>query len=450
MKKRYLIFFIISVLCAAFLLCGCTYETVDPEGGELREDGTRVYSVPNAYFVFEKYNVITKSPTDIGDNFSVITNNTLEIQAKCGASLDEVVAFIKLYDADGRLVGNYRCSMTNCGIEENESFTMTTEISNDAKNAFSVVDVRFEGKSLKKVFRVDNITYNVTYVYNNGTPPTMVVAKLGDLIKAPTEIPQKDGYIFSDWFTDPACTEPYDFSNSEIESDLTLYAGYMLNYIRMGQKLVDVAKLSTVKITTKSYSSLLWGTFETASTEKSGEGIIIKDSNGYYSILTTNDLLKKEDGYDKVEYRISDYYGNNFVAELKHSSEAYNLGILRFEKNNSLLVAQLSPVAPKVGNEVGMARYFDGSGYYPYFGKILSFEKISHEDIGSAAHDITFDMLVHDVQTDGRISGRPMFNMNLELIGLQCGTLTKDEVELESKHVIPWDAIKKYIDTHGN
>ena len=159
MKKRYLIFLIISVLCAAFLLCGCTDETVDPEGGELREDGTRVYSVPNAYFVFEKYNVITKSPTDIGDNFSVITNNTLEIQAKCGASLDEVVAFIKLYDADGRLVGNYRCSMTNCGIEENESFTMTTEISNDAKNAFSVVDVRFEGKSLKKVFRVNNITY---------------------------------------------------------------------------------------------------------------------------------------------------------------------------------------------------------------------------------------------------------------------------------------------------
>ena len=85
----------------------------------------------------------------------------------------------------------------------------------------------------------------------------------------------------------------------------------------------------------------------------------------------------------------------------------------------------------------------------PTFGEVLAFEKITHEDIGSAAHDVTFDMMVHDVQTDARISGRPMFNMNLELVGLQCGTLTKEEVELESKHVIPWEAIQKYVSTYG-
>jgi len=449
MKKRYLIFLIISVLCAAFILCGCDGDPVDTDEGELRDDGTRVYSVPNAYFTFENYNVITKSPTDIGDNFSVITSHTLEIQARCGASLDELVAIIKLYDADGKLVGNYRYTENDCGIAAGESFTISTEISNDAKNAFSVVDVRFEGKSLKKVFRVDGITYNITYVYNNGTPPKMIIAKLGEKLEAPHDIPQKDGYVFEGWFTDAACTVPYDFANSEVDTDLSLYAGYIPNYIRMGEKLVDIAKLSTVKITTKSYSSLLWGAVETASSEKSGEGIIIKDSDGYYSVLTTDDILKKEDRYDKVEYKIVDYYGNTVNAELKHSSEAYNLGVLQFEKTNSLLVVQLSSTAPKVNDEVGMARYFDGSGYYPYFGKITAFEKITHEESVSSAHDVSFDMMVHDVQTDVRVSGRPMFNMNLELVGLQCGTITKDEVELENKHVIPWEAIKKYIDTYG-
>lgn len=450
MKKKYLIFLTALVLGIALLLCGCDGgEPVDTDEGELREDGTRVYSVPNAYFTFENYNVVTKSPTDIGDNFSVITHHMLEIQVKCSTSLDEVVAIIKLYDSDGNLVGNYRCTRNNCGIEAGESFTLTTEISNEARNTFSIVDVRFEGKSLKKVFRVDNITYNVTYVYNNGTPSKMTVATLGDKIEEPLEIPVKDGYVFDGWFTDPDCTEPYNFEDSEVDTDTTLYAGYLLNYIRMGEKLVDIAKLSTVKITTKSYSSLLWGALETASSEKSGEGIIVKDSDGYYSVLTTNDILKKEEGYDKVEYRIVDYYGNTVNAEIKHTSEAYNLGVIRFEKTNSLLVAQLSSSSPKVNDEVGMARYFEGSGYYPYFGKLISFERISHEDLGSSAHDITFDMIVHDVQTDVRISGRPMFNMNLELIGIQCGTLTKDELDLESKHVIPWEAIKKYKDTYG-
>ena len=221
MKKRYLIFCVALVLGIAFLLCGCDSSLpADTEEGELREDGTRVYSVPNAYFTFENYNVITKSPTDIGDNFSVITHHMLEMQVRCSASLDEVVAIIKLYDSDGNLVGNYRCTRNNCGIEAGESFTLTTEISNEARNTFSIVDVRFEGKSLKKVFRVDNITYNVTYVYNNGTPSKMTVATLGDKIEEPLEIPVKDGYVFDGWFTDPDCTEPYNFEASEVDTDI--------------------------------------------------------------------------------------------------------------------------------------------------------------------------------------------------------------------------------------
>ena len=449
MKKRNLFLCLTITVLFALVLCGCTGDPVDTDEGTLREDGTRVYSVPNAYFTFENYNVITKSPNDIGDSFSVITTNTLEIQASCSTSLDEVVAIIKLYDAQGKLVGNYRCSMKDCNLEANQSFTMSTEISGEAKNSLSVVDVRFEGKSLKRAFVIDGIKCNVTYVYNNGEPPTMVTARFGDTIAEPTEIPKKDGHIFVDWFVDPECTEVYDFNNSEIDGNLTLYAGYMVNYIEMGQKFIDVIKLSTVRVTTKSYSSLLWGAVETAHTEKSGEGVIIKDSNGYYVVLTTADLLKKEEEYDRVEYTVVDYYGNRFVAELKHSSDSYNLGVLRFEKSNSLLVALLAEKSPTAGEEVAIAKYFDGSGYYPYFGKVLSYEKVEHEKLDSAAHDVSFDMMLHNVDTDIRISGRPMFNMKFELVGLQCGSLTKEEIAIDKKHVIPIDAILKYINSYG-
>ena len=438
------------MLCSVFAFTGCEDEPVETvDEGELRDDGTRVYNVPNAYFTFEKYEILSKGPTDIGDNFSVFASNTLEIHARCAASLDEITAIIKLYDASGRLVGNYRATRKNCGIERNESFVLTADISNEAKDSFSVIDVRFEGKSLSKLFITGGITYNVTFVYNNGTPSKMVLVDLGDAIEEPTDIPQKDGFIFEGWFTDPECTQLYDFNTSDVESDITLYAGYTLNYIRMGEKVVDIAKLTTVKITTKSYSSLLWGAYEVSSSEKSGEGVIIRDSDGRYRVLTTNDLLAKEAEFEKVEHTVEDYYGNKYVATVEHSSEAYNLGLLSFEKTSALLVSQLSAASPVVGDEIAIARYFNGSGYYPYFGNVISFEKIEHRDISSSAHDVNFDMMVHDAETDVRVSGRPIFNMNMELVGIQCGTLTKEEIELENHHVIPWDAIQKYLNAHG-
>lgn len=434
----------------AFVLTGCGGDPVDTgDEGELLEDGTRVYTVPNAYFTFEKYNILSKGPTDIGDNFSVFSNNAIEIHAKCSSSLNNVTAIIKLYDAQGKLVGNYRATMSDCEIAENEGFVLNADISNEAKEKFSVVNVRFEGKTKNRINRADGITYNVTFVYNNGTPSKMVHVGLGKAVSQPNEVPEKDGYIFEGWFVDPACTEPYDFASSDVDSHLTLYAGYMLNYIRMGQKVVDIAKLSTVKITTKSYSELLWGAFEMSSTQKSGEGIIIRDDMGYYYVLTTSDLLAKEEGYEKVEYSIVDYYGKTYTAKLVHSSDVYNLGIISFEKNNALLVNQLASASPVVGDEIAIARYFEGSGYYPYFGKVLGFEKIAHGDSGSSAHDVNFNMMIHDVETDVRISGRPVFNMNMDLVGIQCGTLTKEDVDIENNHVIPWDAIQKYMNTYG-
>lgn len=439
------------ILCSAVFFVGCEDDPVETaDEGELREDGTRVYNVPNAYFTFEKYELISKGPTDIGDNFSVFSSNTLEIHARCASSLDEITAIIKLYDASGRLVGNYRATRKECGIEANESFVLTADISAAAKESFNVVDVRFEGKTLNKLFLAGHITYNITFVYNNGTPPKMILVGLGDAINEPFVPPEKDGFIFEGWFTDPECTVLYDFSTSDVESDVTLYAGYSLNYERMGQKVVDIAKLATVNITTKSYSSLLWGAYEMSSSEKSGEGIIIKDDAGSYYVLTTSDLLAKDDEHEKVEYSIEDYYGNKYTATVKHSSEAYNLGILSFEKKSALLVSKLAGASPVVGAEIAIASDVDGNGYSPQFGNVLGFEKITHKDSDSSAHDVSFDMMLHDAKTDITVSGRPLFNMNIELVGIQCGTLNAEAVGLENNHVIPWDAIQKYINTYGS
>ena len=452
MKKRYLIFLSAFVLCLSLLLSGCGGDPAETteDLGELREDGTRVYTVPNAYFTFEKYEILSKGPTDIGDNFSVFTTNAIEIYARCAAALDEVTAIIKLYDSNGRVVGNYRASAKNCGFEVGEKFVLTADISNDAKEKFSVVDVKFEGKSLSRLFLAGEINYNVTFVYNNGTPPQMTIVKLGNAVTPPDENPVKDGYIFNGWFVDPACTELYDFEASDVDSDINLYAGFLLDYERMGQKLVDVVKLSTVTVNTKSYSSLLWGAYEMAASEKSGEGIIIKDDTGHYYVLTTNDMVAREEGFEKVEYGVKDFYGNSHTATLVHSSEAYNLSILKFEKTSALLVSKLASKSPAVGDEVAIVGYSNVFGHMPGFGKVLSFEKIEHQGMSTAAHDVSFDMMIHDAPTDLRVSGRPIFNLNLEFVGIQCGTLTEETAEIEKQHVIPFGTIQKYINTYGS
>lgn len=442
---------LVLALCSSLLLSGCGGDTVEsPEDpGELREDGTRVYAVPNAYFTFEKYEILSKGPTDIGDNFSVFSSHVVEIHARCAAALEEITAIIKLYDSNGRVVGNYRATKKDCDLGVNENFVLSADISNDAKEQFSVIEVKFEGKSPSRLLIAGEINYNVTFVYNNGNPPKMLLVRLGGAVPKPETIPEKDGYIFEGWFADPACTEPYDFENSDVDKDINLYAGYMLDYIRMGEKLVDMAKLTTVTVNTKSYSSLLWGAYEMASSEKSGEGIIMKDDSGKYYVLSTYDLVKKEDGFEKTEYKIKDYYGNVYNASVIHSSENYNLCILEFEKTHALLVSRVAQENPQVGDEIAIARYFEESGYHPCFGKVLSYEKVVHGDIDTSAHDIGFNMMIHNADTDVRVSGRPMFNMNMELVGIQCGTLTESEIELASNHVIPLEVIRKYIKNYG-
>lgn len=38
--------------------------------------------------------------------------------------------------------------------------------------------------------------------------------------------PSREGYVFTGWYRDSACFEPWDVQHDPIESDMTLYAGW--------------------------------------------------------------------------------------------------------------------------------------------------------------------------------------------------------------------------------
>ena len=82
----------------------------------------------------------------------------------------------------------------------------------------------------------NNITFNdsffgatITYDYNYaGSTPTIVTVANGGILTYP-EIPAREGYVFTGWYTDNSCTTRYTFSDT-ITSNLTLYAGWTAQY----------------------------------------------------------------------------------------------------------------------------------------------------------------------------------------------------------------------------
>ena len=79
------------------------------------------------------------------------------------------------------------------------------------------------------VFKIEIMGYpTVTLVYNNGQENKVIQMESGgsDALAAekPAD-PTRDGYTFTGWFTDEACTQAYDWS-SVVKSPITLYAGW--------------------------------------------------------------------------------------------------------------------------------------------------------------------------------------------------------------------------------
>lgn len=70
---------------------------------------------------------------------------------------------------------------------------------------------------------VENFT--VAFNTNGGNTIATKTVKKGDKVTGVTS-PTKDGYIFSGWFTDSACTQAFNIATATITADITLYAGW--------------------------------------------------------------------------------------------------------------------------------------------------------------------------------------------------------------------------------
>lgn len=99
-------------------------------------------------------------------------------------------------------------------------------------------------------------TYIVTFATDDNSAYSTETVIYGNAAEAP-EAPTKDGYTFTGWYTDPACTALYD--GSEIESDTTLYAGF-----EKAQTVWDLRELPDYTFVSQVKPSLVWMGCESA------------------------------------------------------------------------------------------------------------------------------------------------------------------------------------------
>ena len=70
-----------------------------------------------------------------------------------------------------------------------------------------------------------NPGFQITFDSRGGTDVPVQSQMYGELLEEP-EIPTREGYIFTGWYTDTSCFEAWDLYTDTVQSDMTLYAGW--------------------------------------------------------------------------------------------------------------------------------------------------------------------------------------------------------------------------------
>ena len=161
------------------------------------------------------------TPIDSTENNASITLNLEDnMQGKDVAVIHEV--------HDGNQVVGYDLLNTTYNSNDN-SITFETD-------SFSNYAIVSKGGSEAPV------THVVHFDTKGGTNIPDIEVDDHGLVTRPDQNPEKDGWVFTDWFEDEDCTRPFDF-NTEIVAETTIHAGY----IEEGQENPSGTQMYTVE-----------------------------------------------------------------------------------------------------------------------------------------------------------------------------------------------------------
>lgn len=440
MMKHKIKYIFIIVL---FLLTSCSL-TNDVFNNKNDKEDTKentIYEISNDYFEYVGFKPRVSTEVDFTTNTSKQIPR-IAVLARCEYSLFEVTVNAKLYSSDNKFLDSFTQTL-NYNIAANTEFDVDDEVTAKVQAETSYVIATFTGKSYEQPDE-SSIKYTITFKdYNSDVYETKTVKK-GQTVSKPSN-PTRENYVFSMWCTDSTLNNEYDFSKP-IQSDLILYAKYIVDYATLTNKITTEIMKCNVTVYSKSYNTFLG--FTTSSSTSSGSGIIFyESSSGYYYLLTNNHVTVKDKEYDKVSYSVEDYKGNTYTAYLKKELASYDLAVLYFKKSTSLGVISRATTNPIVGTEVVSVGQPKGQSNAITYGKVLSFPTAPTLSCAAYESYVKFNVLKHDAETASGSSGGAILDVNLKLVGIHyAGSRSSDK--FIAGYAIPIEKINEFLNNY--
>ncbi len=256
--------------------------------------------------------------------------------------------------------------------------------------------------------------------------------------------PTRINSMFSAWYYDINMTEVVD--EVWISKPTHLYASYDLNQI----VIEDLIETETIRafVTVEVYNtkSTILGTELSVA---QGSGVIFhQDEDGFYVLTNNHVTVKPQPGEYLQEFFILDYeHRLRYDAVRIHQLNTYDLAILRFESPKDYHVVDFS-YAPLYGGRDVIAIGTPMGVYNQItFGKTLGYAEVELQD-ATYLSDVKFPVIVHSAEIDHGSSGGPLFDHQLELVGINFASGENSDPNNVSV-AIPVDKIFAYFDEVG-
>ena len=282
---------------------------------------------------------------------------------------------------------------------------------------------------------------SVTYIYRNGQDLyTEVYTE--DSFSRPKD-PERDGYVFLGWSTDPNELRFFDFSELPDES-IALYAVWMPDYKKLSEEISTEAMSYNVKINSEHYASIL----SPAATSQ-GSGVIFYETQTHYYILTNHHVAVKEGEYVRNEYIVWDCYGNKYSAELLEADAEYDLAVMTVRKYTSVELSsvKLELAIPDRYETVVSLGSPKGQFNSVTIGEVSNYKAVEQSTNGVS--EVDFELIWHTAYANHGSSGGALINTSLNLVGINFAVATNEKGEYLYCVAVPSAKITEFLQSKG-
>lgn len=173
-----------------------------------------------------------------------------------------------------------------------------------------------------------------------------------------------------------------------------------------------------------------------------GSGFIYNSDENYYYVLTNNHVVAFDYRYDNNELLVEDYYGNEYFGEVVYNDINYDLAIVRFVKESSLRVLNISEELVNVRDSIRTMGNPDSNRNVISEGFINCFTNIN---LNNDKARVDFQVIVHNARIKNGSSGGALLNKENEVIGITFAGVFDNNGEFITGYAIPVNKINEFL-----